>query len=62
MTTELLPKIKESTPFEIGKVSVTFDLEPELGWFKGHFDAQPILPGVAQLELVSRLSSPVPRP
>ena len=57
MTTELLPKIKESTPFENGKVSVTFDLEPELGWFKGHFDAQPILPGVAQLELVTRFAS-----
>lgn len=31
---------------------VTLFLPAELAWFDGHFDSQPILPGIAQIEWV----------
>jgi 3-hydroxymyristoyl/3-hydroxydecanoyl-(acyl carrier protein) dehydratase len=34
------------------EVTLTLKLMPELFWFKGHFPAQAILPGVAQIDLV----------
>lgn len=33
-------------------LSLTLHLDPELFWFQGHFDVQPLLPGVAQLDWV----------
>lgn len=33
-------------------LSVILHLDPELFWFQGHFDVQPLLPGVAQLDWV----------
>lgn len=35
-----------------GQAEITFSLEPEMFWFKGHFAVQPLLPGVAQLDWV----------
>ncbi len=34
------------------QIDIVFSLEPELFWFQGHFAIQPLLPGVAQLDLV----------
>ncbi|OBU11099.1 hypothetical protein [Morganella psychrotolerans] len=31
-------------------LSVTLTIPPSLSWFEGHFDSQPVLPGVAQIE------------
>lgn len=33
-------------------LEITFYLDPDLLWFKGHFAVQPLLPGVAQLDWV----------
>lgn len=33
-------------------VSVTLHIPDDLSWFDGHFDSQPILPGVAQIDWV----------
>ncbi|BEO58420.1 TPA: hydroxymyristoyl-ACP dehydratase [Serratia marcescens] len=40
-----------------GQAEITFSLEPELFWFKGHFAVQPLLPGVAQLDWVMHFSA-----
>lgn len=40
-------KLEHLTP---NNVEVTLFLPAELAWFEGHFDSQPILPGVAQIE------------
>lgn len=37
-------------------IVLEFVLAPTLLWFKGHFPVQPILPGVAQLDWVSRFA------
>ncbi|MES3295994.1 hydroxymyristoyl-ACP dehydratase [Enterobacter hormaechei] len=33
-------------------LEITFYLDPDLLWYKGHFAVQPLLPGVAQLDWV----------
>ncbi|MFG6655798.1 hydroxymyristoyl-ACP dehydratase [Scandinavium sp. M-37] len=33
-------------------LSIVLHLDPDLFWFQGHFDVQPLLPGVAQLDWV----------
>lgn len=42
----------------VGETVAEFSLElnPDLRWFEGHFPAQPILPGVAQLHIASVLA------
>ncbi len=42
----------------VDDTSATFELslQPDLRWFDGHFPAQPILPGVAQLHIASVLA------
>ena len=49
------------TPHEIARTRLTshswelhLRLDPALFWFKGHFAAQPLLPGVTQLDWVMR--------
>lgn len=37
---------------EAGKLCLRLAVPVLLGWFKGHFPTQPILPGVAQLDWV----------
>ncbi len=40
---------------EVGRSAVTeFDVVPELSFFKGHFPAEPILPGVIILEMMAQ--------
>ncbi|WP_330984128.1 MULTISPECIES: hydroxymyristoyl-ACP dehydratase [Enterobacterales] len=34
------------------ELAVVLHLDPDLLWFQGHFDVQPLLPGVAQLDWV----------
>lgn len=34
------------------RLLATIQVPEDSGWFQGHFDSQPILPGVAQLEWV----------
>ncbi|MFK3659641.1 hydroxymyristoyl-ACP dehydratase [Scandinavium sp. NPDC088450] len=34
------------------ELAVVLHLDPDLFWFQGHFDVQPLLPGVAQLDWV----------
>ncbi len=38
-----------------GAVSAVAEISPELDWFKGHFDAIKIFPGVGQIRLVAEL-------
>jgi 3-hydroxymyristoyl/3-hydroxydecanoyl-(acyl carrier protein) dehydratase len=30
-------------------LSLSLDIQPDLGWFRGHFPGKPVLPGVVQL-------------
>lgn len=34
------------------ELAIVLHLDPDLFWFQGHFDVQPLLPGVAQLDWV----------
>lgn len=38
-------------------VLLEFLLDKDLFWFRGHFPVQPILPGVAQLDWVTKLAN-----
>ncbi|MBO6904631.1 MAG: acyl-CoA synthetase [Parvibaculum sp.] len=50
-----LPQI-EAERRDGDKVQFDLLLQPELRWFEGHFPGQPILPGVAQVHIVSVLA------
>ncbi|MDV2862579.1 ApeI family dehydratase [Phytobacter ursingii] len=39
------------------QVSIVLCLDPTLFWFQGHFNVQPLLPGVAQLDWVMHYTS-----
>ncbi|MDR2863174.1 MAG: AMP-binding protein [Puniceicoccales bacterium] len=43
-------------------ITLRFDLQPELLWFKGHFDNRPILPGVTQLHWAIQYAAEMPAP
>ncbi|HEX7776419.1 MAG TPA: AMP-binding protein [Parvibaculum sp.] len=53
-----MPTVLDSA---VGEAEARFDLEldPELRWFDGHFPAQPILPGVAQLHIAALMAEDV---
>ncbi|WP_436876324.1 ApeI family dehydratase [Siccibacter turicensis] len=44
------PREIEKNAISAHQAEIVLDLDPSLFWFKGHFAAQPLLPGVAQLE------------
>ncbi len=46
----MLPIEKKIESSKENQLVVTLQLPTNLPWFDGHFDAQPILPGVAQIE------------
>ncbi|MGC6389255.1 hydroxymyristoyl-ACP dehydratase [Ewingella sp. S1.OA.A_B6] len=39
-------------PSEPHQMEISLYLDPALSWFTGHFDVQPLLPGVAQIDWV----------
>ncbi|SNY71631.1 beta-hydroxyacyl-ACP dehydratase [Enterobacter sp. CC120223-11] len=46
------PRVLEHQQAEPQSLSLTLFLDPDLFWFQGHFEVQPLLPGVAQLDWV----------
>ncbi len=56
MIKSALPQIISQTTFDNG-VSWQIFVAAELDFFKGHFDEQPVLPGVTQLDWAIQLGS-----
>lgn len=44
------PEVPNSLIRDQNSLSVEIFLDPKLHWFKGHFPAQPLLPGVVQIQ------------
>jgi 3-hydroxymyristoyl/3-hydroxydecanoyl-(acyl carrier protein) dehydratase len=46
-----------SVASDVRELSLGLDIPPELGWFRGHFPARPVLPGIVQVHWAVLVSS-----
>lgn len=53
----MFPIEKDLEKTSDSSLSVMLYISEDLAWFEGHFDSQPILPGVAQIDWVMRYAT-----
>lgn len=53
---EFIELVSEETVPKGAEITFSFDINPDIAWFAGHFPEQAVLPGVVQLHWATKLA------